>query len=143
MADTPLKKDPNYQSVAGGITDDAAQDVKPFRVNPSTYRLLTEAIAAPSSSVGSGSIAVTTAGTRVQLPTVSCSRVFIQANGGNTGDLITVGDGSVSAGTPLATNRRGLALYTTQGAWFNVSNLNLLWIDSLVNNDHVNYYYEV
>ncbi len=44
-----LKKDSNYVSVSGGITNDASQTTQPFRVNPLTNRVLVENSALDSS----------------------------------------------------------------------------------------------
>lgn len=97
-------------------------------------------------SVGDGTKIVTTAGVPVQLPNQECKRVFIQCAEWNgdvancpLGGIIVVGGSTVVAA--LAT-RRGLALFPTQGDWFNVSNLNLLYIDSLDDGAKINYYWE-
>ena len=93
-----------------------------------------------STSNGDGIQTVTTAGTRVQLSSTSipCKRVFVQANSANTG-VIAVGGITVVA---AEATRRGLALFPTQGDWFNVSDVSYLYIDSTVNGEKVNYYYE-
>ena len=92
----------------------------------------------PYSSVGSGTATVTTAGTEVQLTGAICKRVFIQAHESNTGTIV-VGDSNVVA---ALAGRRGKAMFATQGDWFLVNNLNLLYIDSTVSGDIINYYYE-
>jgi len=91
-----------------------------------------------NTAVGDATATVTTAGTRVQLSDVTCKRAFLQAHESNTGTIV------VGAATCVAAlvGRRGLALYSTQGDWFNVSNTNLLYIDSTANGDKVNIYYE-
>jgi len=139
MADERLKPDNNAGKVVGGITDDANLEIRQLRVNPSTNRLLTEATTGGSSSISTGTISVATAGTKVQFPSVSCTRAFIQASETNTG-VIVVGDTNVVA---AVATRRGLAIYPTNGVWFNVSNLNLLYIDSVTNNDGAHYFVEV
>lgn len=90
------------------------------------------------SSVGDGRETVTTAGTAVQMSNVPCKRVFVQAESDNTGAIVVGGSTVVAAeGT-----QRGLRIYPSQGQWFYVSNLNLLYIDSEQNGDGINYYYE-
>lgn len=93
--------------------------------------------------VGTGTTTVTTAGTRVQLPNIPCKRVRIQSHAGNgdltNGGLIVVGDANVVA---AVSGRRGSAYYATQGDWFNVKNLNQLWVDSMDNLAIIIYYYE-
>lgn len=93
-----------------------------------------------SSTVGDGTATVTTAGTRVQLSatSVSCKRVWVGAHESNTGTIVVGGATVVAA---LA-GRRGLPLFPTQGDWFNVNNLNLLYVDSTADSDKVNYIYE-
>ena len=87
------------------------------------------------SSVGSGTKTVTTAGTAVQLSTTSvpCKRVWVQKSGDSTG-IISVGDSTVTTD--------GRRLFYSQGDWFNVSDLNLLYINSTASGDSVSYYYE-
>ena len=92
-----------------------------------------------SNGVEDGTATVTTAGTRVQLSAALCKKVFIQSHESNTGTVVVGGANVVAA----LVGRRGKALYPTQGDWFNVSNLNFIWIDSTVSGDKVNYYYEV
>lgn len=89
---------------------------------------------------GDGTQTVTTGGTRVQLSAASvpCRRVVIQAHEDNTGTVVV---GVVSCVAALA-GRRGRALLNLQSEEFNVSNLNLLYIDSTADADKVNYYYE-
>lgn len=90
-------------------------------------------------SIGDGQATVTTAGTRVQLPDVACSRVRIQSHPSNTGDIVVGGANVVAS----SATRRGLALFSSQWEEFYVNNLNLLYIDSTENGDKINYIYEV
>ena len=93
-----------------------------------------------SGAVGDGTKSVTTAGSAVQLSStsVTCRKVWIQASSANTGVIVVGGSTVVAA----EATRRGRALWPTQGDWFNVNNLNLLYIDSTVNGEKVNFYYE-
>lgn len=42
MANDPLKPDPNFKNVSGGVTDDPAQETRPLLVDPTTGRLLVD-----------------------------------------------------------------------------------------------------
>ncbi len=90
-------------------------------------------------SIGDGQLTVTTAGTRVQMPDVACSRVRIQSHPINTGDIVVGGANVVAS----SSTRRGLALFSSQWEEFYVNNLNLLYIDATANGDKINYIYEV
>lgn len=86
-------------------------------------------------AVSEGSATVTTAATRVQLSTVSCVKVDIQAKLGNTGIIVVGGSGVVaSSGT-----RKGIALNAGDSYLVEVRNLNLLWIDSTVSGEGITY----
>lgn len=100
-----------------------------------------------ATTVGQNSRTVTTAGTPVQLSasSVPCKRVWIQAyesngllNGAAT-VVVCVGNATVVA---AAGSRTGRALTPTEGDWFEVSNLNLLYIDATDNLAKVSYHYE-
>lgn len=91
-----------------------------------------------SSAVGDGTATVTTAGTRVQLSSQACKKVIIQAHESNTGTVVIGGATCVAN----SSGRRGTAIFPTQSQAFNVTNLNLLYIDSTANGDIVHYYYE-
>lgn len=110
------------------------------KINPAT-----EDKQAPYGAVGQGNASVATAGTPVPLSAVSvpCKRVFVQSHQSN-GDLtntglIVVGGATVSA---ASATRAGFALFPTNGEWFLINNLNLLYIDSTDNGAKVHYYYE-
>lgn len=91
-----------------------------------------------NSTIGSGAKSVTTAGTRVQLSSISipCKKVVIQSLYSNTGNTY-IGDSTVAS-----TN--GLTLYPGSATSFTItpSNLNLIWVDSAVNGESVIYFYE-
>lgn len=89
-------------------------------------------------SIGDGTAVVASAGTPVQLSAQACKRVWIQSHETNTG-VIAVGTSTVDA---TSGSRRGLTLYATQGQWFNVNNLDLLYIDATVNGESIHYLYE-
>lgn len=106
--------------------------------DPTTHRILVDALAsiAGHSTIGDGSQTVTTAGTRVQLSasSVACKKVHIQAKSANTGSIY-VGGSTIAAG-------RGIELFATASVTLEVSNLNLVYIDSSANGDGVTYTYE-
>jgi|GEM_PF-3468116 len=141
MASETAKKDNNNRKASLGITA-IGEETMGFRLDDITKRSKTDAIAEIQgyTAVGNGIKAVTTAGTRVQLSATSvpCKRVRITALESNTGVVVVGGSTVVAA---LAT-RAGAPLFPTQFEWFNVSNLNLLYLDSMVNLEGVSFYYE-
>lgn len=142
MADETAKRDLNRITVLLGIGDDADLEIIQIRVDPTTKRLLVDALTelGGHSTVGDGTQTVTTAGTRVQLSatSVSCKRLIIQAMDNNSGTIVVGGSTCAAA----VGSRQGLALYSSQSAVFLVDNLNLLYIDSTESGDKVSYYYE-
>ncbi len=110
------------------------------RTDGRSYQEIIDAIQAGdigAISVGHGSVTIATAGVPEQLSVVSipCTRVWVQANKANAG-IVSVGGATVVAGND------GHVLFPTQGAWFEVSNLNLLYVDSTSSADGVTYFYE-
>lgn len=93
---------------------------------------------------GEGTITVTTAGTRVQLSADQpCKRVFVQShetNGELASGLVVIGGSGVVA---ASIGRKGLALYPTNGQWFEVNNINRLYVDAVDDGAKVHYYYEI
>jgi hypothetical protein len=79
-----------------------------------------------------------TAGTATQMPDYGCTRVIIQANPDNAGDIV-IGGSNVVATTAL---RNGITLYASQSQEFKVSNVSQLWIDTTNTGDKISYYYE-
>lgn len=98
-------------------------------------------------TVATGTAFVTTAGTAKQLPNVECKKAWIQVSRWNAdaancpnGGWVIVGGTAVTA-TPFALVE-GKIVYPTQGDWFNVDNLNRLYIDSLDSGAKIHYYVE-
>lgn len=109
MSDEILKRDQNFVTVLGGVTNDADQEIKMLRVDPITGRLLVNA------SGGSGGVtsfngltgAVTiSAGTNITL-TILGNDIEI-ASSGSSSPLTTKGDlytfTNVNARLPVGTN---------------------------------------
>lgn len=99
----------------------------------------------PASNNGDGTQTVATLGTRVQLHADRpCKRVWVQSHEDNgaltNGGLVVVGGSGVVADSA---SRSGRALYPTNGEWFEINNLNLLYIDSVDDGAKVHYYYEI
>lgn len=113
---------------------DAAGNERGLNINASNQLSVSSA----SSGTGDGRQTVTTAGTRVQFSSQSTSRVIVQALAENT-DVVVIGGSTVVA---AAGTRRGVAIFATQSYVFQISNLNLLYIDSVVSGEGVSYYYE-
>ena len=83
------------------------------------------------STVVDGRKVVTTAGTAVQFDAQACKAVAITAETDNTG-VVVVGSSTVVAAVGT---RRGLPLAAGDTGLFEVSNMNVLWLDSTVNGD--------
>jgi hypothetical protein len=94
-----------------------------------------------STTLGNGNITVTTAGTRVQLPSVLCKKVFIQSIGAN-GSLTNGGIIIVGGSTVLYASNNGIFLYPTNIQVYDVSNLNQVYLDASDNGAIVSYIYE-
>lgn len=91
------------------------------------------------SSVGDGTVNLTTAGTAQQVSTssVPCRKVIISAHESNTGTIVIGASTVVGA---LA-GRRGKALFSTQSEIFEIDNLNKLYFDGTVTGDDIHYTY--
>jgi len=143
-----VRFDDNFKAGMLAESDDSERTPTPLKADPTTKRLKVDSNSANgAASVGDGNGSVTTAGTAVQLPDVSCRRAKITCSEWNgdsancpNGGIIVVGGSSVVAA--LAT-RRGVPLYPTQSEWFKISNLNLLYIDSVDNGAKYHYLIEV
>ena len=135
MADA--KRDNNYVTVLLGTSN--ADDATPIRVyaDPATQRLLVDINLVTHTAVGDGRLTVTTAGTRVQFASQACKKVIITAEIDNT-DAVVVG-GSTVVGA-LAT-RRGAPLFTGSSITVDISNMNLLYLDSVVDTEGVTFVY--
>ena len=134
MANEVIKVDVNARQVAAGVTDDGNLDVVQLRVNPSTKRLEVDATVTSSTaptSISHNKTSVTTAGTRVQMPTFACQSVTVKALVANTG-LIYIGGSTVSS-----TN--GFQLSAGDSVSMDISNVNVLYIDSSVNGEGVSW----
>ena len=140
MSDEVSKGDVNNRRTMLGIDNSSDKEIVVPRFDATTKRHLVDALSVLDGydNTGDGTVTVTTAGTRVQLSNVSCKRIFIQAKEDNSGTIVIGGSTVIAA---VAT-RQGLALFATQGQWFYVSNLNLLYIDSTQDGDKIHYYYE-
>lgn len=75
---------------------------------------------------------VTTAGTRVQLPSYACREITIIARRANTG-YIYIGGGDVSSTV------YGVELQAKDSITLSISNTNLIYIDSSVSGEGVSY----
>ena len=81
--------------------------------------------------VGSTQATVTTAGTELQLADHSCISVTIKAKAANTGNIF-VGGSDVSSAT-------GLILAAGEAISLDITNTNLVYIDSATDGDGVSY----
>ncbi len=143
------KRDNNRITTMLGVS--SSDDATPIAISAdeTTKRMRVDAISEEHGhgGVNDGTVTLTNAGTAQQLPDVACKRVYIECSEWNgdagncpNGGAIVIGGANVVAA--LAT-RRGKTLYPTQGDWFKVSNLNLLYFDGLDDGAKLNYFIEV
>lgn len=139
MADDVAPRDANF--VTGLIAqDDTAGEIDALETDPTTKRLKVDAVSEEEghAAVGSGTLYIRAIGDVRQLSSQACKRVFIQADESNSG-VLCIGGSSVSS---TAATRQGKCFYPTQGDWFKVSNVNLLYATSTVAGDGLRYFYE-
>lgn len=86
-----------------------------------------------ATTVGDGRKIVTAAGTAENFASQACKYVIIVGLPGNTNGVV-IGGSTVVAATGT---RRGVVLYAEQSQRFDVTNMNLLWIDSITNGEGV------
>ena len=86
-------------------------------------------------------VVIATAGTAQKIATTPtpCRRVWVQANSGNSGDGICVGDENVVA---TEATRRGKFFFNGQGDWHDVDDVSKLYVDVLDSGDQAHGYYE-
>ena len=82
-------------------------------------------------SLGTAQLNVTTAGSRVQLGTNACKSVTIKAKTTNTGNIFV--------GNVTVTSANGFILGSGDSISLDVSNTNLIYIDSSVNGEGISY----
>jgi hypothetical protein len=138
MADA--KRDNNYITTLLGVSNVDGITPVVIYVDPVTHRILISTSESGSDSCGDGVRTVAVAGTAVllSLTSIPCKRVWIQAMDTNTG-IIAVGTSTV---TITSGSIRGKYLFATQGDWFSISDLSLLYINASVAGEKVTYYYE-
>jgi hypothetical protein len=97
-----LNIDNNYKGVSGGITDEATPVIQPFRVNASTYRLLTEP-AIDSEAGGSiavnvvaGTLTTTVGSVLISDGTITSGTVRIASGTVNIGNNLTIAGGTIN-----------------------------------------------
>lgn len=90
-------------------------------------------------NMASGNKSVTTAGTRVQLISTAtqAKRLDITANIGNT-DVVTIGDSTVVG---AQSGRKGVPIGNGNTYTFGITDLSLIYIDSISNGDGVSFNY--
>lgn len=107
-------------------------------INPSTEETAQAILAALGGSIlpttlHNGQATVTTAGTRVHLPTVTTKSITVKAKLDNIGNIF-VGDSTVSSST-------GFELGAGDTISFDIDNLNDVYIDSSISGDGISYIY--
>lgn len=113
--DEVLKRDQNFITVLGAITNDSDQDIRMLRVDPITKRLLVSATgisAGVTSLNGLTGAVILAAGSNITLTPVG-NTITIASTGGSVSPLTTKGDlytfTSVDARLPVGTNGQVLS----------------------------------
>lgn len=128
MADEVLKKDVNSRFVGAGVSNDAATDILQLRIDSVTKGLKSDAVL--PSAIVDGRQTVTTPGTAVPLVAVptGCRKVVVTALITNS-NYIVVGASTVVA---AEATRRGTPLVAGQSIEIEISDVGLIYIDSVV-----------
>ena len=137
MADEVLNHDLNSKGVSAGVSNDANTEIIQFRIDPTSKGLKTDDVL--SSTIVDGRKTVTTPGTAVPLvaaPT-GCRKVIVTALITNT-DYIVVGASTVVAAEGT---RRGTPLVAGQSIEIDISDVGLIYIDSVVALEGVSFIY--
>lgn len=128
MTDSISVADRQVGETAVTATSDVETELRPGSLHRQVVRV------ASFEGVGDGTKTVTSAGTREQLAVdTPCLKVRITAKITNTGHIY-IGGSTVDS-------TRGEILFPTQKAEFEVSNLNLLYLDAQNNGEGVTYIY--
>ena len=137
MADEVAKRDNNRVTTLLGVGNDASAEVLRLLLDPTTKRLLMDALAKIDGyeSVGSDNATVASAGTAIQLGNHTCKRAIVHAASG----AIVVGDSSAKY---AEATRKGVLLVKTNREVFYVTNTNLLYVDAASSGTLVSYYWE-
>lgn len=90
-----------------------------------------------ATTVGDGRKVVTTAGTAVQFSSQACRYVILTGLEANT-DMVVIGGSGIVAS---ASTRTGITLTALQNVRLDISNMNLLYMDSVVNGEGVTFAY--
>lgn len=126
----------NTKSLIVNASDASRQPVTLW-ADKTTHRLLVDAgtitVSGAKTSVGSGQQNVTTAGTAVQLPSNACGSVVIKAKTTNTGNIFV--------GPSAVTSANGLILSPGESISMDITNTNLIYLNSAVNGEGVSYLY--
>lgn len=104
-----------------------------FKVAIASDQSAISTIEAASTSLGTAQLNVTTAGTRVQLGTNTCKSVTVKAKVTNTGYIYV--------GTVATSSTVGFILSGGETLSLDISNTNLLYIDSSVSGEGISYVY--
>ncbi len=120
MADEILKRDQNFVTVLGAITDDASQEIRMVRVDPVTNRILASTTGSGTGSVTdvsvvsangfAGSVATSTTTPAITLTT---SITGILKGNGTAISAVTIGSGLSFDGTTLSATGGGSGTVTS------------------------------
>lgn len=126
---TPPAAITNYANETGGNLAAIKADTDKIPSLGSAAATSSVPVTDSRTSLGSAKTTVTTAGTRVQLGTNTCSSITIKALSTNTG-LIYVGTSTVASSN-------GFQLSAGESISLDITNTNLVYIDSAVNGEGI------
>lgn len=129
MADETLKRDQNHVTVLAGVTDDANQEIKMLRVDPSSKRLLVSAESAAGGTVTSVSVASAngftgTVANATTTPAITMATPItgILKGNGTAISAVTVGTGLSYDGTTLSATGSSNMLLASKNWWYTSTN---------------------
>lgn len=139
MSNAVIREDSHAPAMFGVDSSNQSTTVT-AQFDSTTKRLLVDATTSLTGfgTLAGGTTTITTSGTAVVLKTnTTCSRVVITAQDTNTGTVY------VGASDVLASSKNGIPLTPLSSITLDVSNTDLVYLDSTASGDKVSFIYQV